>query len=440
MKVIVLGAGVIGVTTAYYLAKTGAEVTVIDRHEAAGLDTSFANAGQISPGYSTPWAAPGVPLKALKWLFQKHAPLSVYPDGSVFQVQWLLSMLANCTTSRYDINKERMLRLAGFSRECLVDLRSEIGNHYEGRQSGTLQVFRTSKQLEAAKADVRILEQLGIEHQLLASHELTRYEPHLCVQENGLTGALRLPLDETGDCFQFTQDLAKKCKRMGVKFLYGHDIVQVTQNAEGISGVVSKTKTTHWHEADQYVLAMGSYSRELALSLGLSLPVYPLKGYSLTIPIVNKARAPQSTVMDETYKVAVTRFEDRIRVGGMAEIAGFSKKLRPQRRATLEKVVSELFPQAGALDQAQFWTGLRPMTPDSTPIVGRSGIQKLWLNTGHGTLGWTMACGSGKLLSQLIEGAKPSIDTSGLDALRYKKMASFKMENRAGPKPITMPA
>lgn len=424
MKVAIMGAGVIGVTTAYYLAREGVQVTVIDRQDGPGLETSFANAGQLSPGYATPWAAPGIPLKALKWLLQRHAPLSIRPDGSLFQLQWLWSMWRNCSPARYAVNKERMLRLASFSRECLIDLRRDIGNHYEGRQAGTLQVFRTHAQLQAARRDVEILDRLGIEHQLLPPEALHSIEPALAVHANALTGGLRLPLDETGDCQMFVRDLAARCKSLGVRFLFGREILSLEREAQRVRHLRLRSVATPSIEAriesDHVVMALGSYSRGLASQLGLSLPVYPLKGYSLTVPISNKSAAPQSTVMDETYKVAVTRFDQRIRVGGMAEVAGYDLRLNASRRATLEKVLHELFPGAGSAGEALFWTGLRPMTPDSTPIVGGTDIPNLWLNTGHGTLGWTMACGSARLLSEMIRGKKTSIRTEGLSLSRYR--------------------
>ncbi len=425
MRAIVLGSGVIGVTSAYYLAKQGFKVTVIDRQPSAALETSFANAGQISPGYSTPWGAPGIPLKALKWMFSKHAPLAIRPDGSFFQLQWLAMMLRNCTAERYELNKERMLRLAQYSRDCLIDLRSETGIKYEGRQSGTLQVFRTQKQLDAIAKDVAILMQAGVPFELLGSSELASREPALASVSHKLVGGLRLPGDETGDCQLFTTRLAEKASRLGVQFRYGQQL-QSIQNAAGrISSVtISDGQKTEVLKAQHFVMALGSYSRQMAATLGLKIPVYPLKGYSLTVPIIDADRAPVSTVMDETYKIAMTRFDKRIRVGGMAEVAGFDTSLNPRRRETLEMVVNDLFPGAGDLQQASFWTGLRPMTPDGTPIVGATPIRNLWMNTGHGTLGWTMACGSASLLADLMASRQPAINPGGLGMDRYESACS----------------
>lgn len=422
MRILILGSGVIGVTSAWYLARQGHEVTVIDRQPGPALETSFANAGQVSPGYSTPWAAPGIPLKALKWLFQKDAPLSIRPDGTLFQLRWLAEMLAHCTEARYAVNKERMLRLSEYSRDCLKALRGELGLAYEGRQLGTLQVFRSDAQMAAVDKDVRVLREQGVPFELLGRDELARIEPALAAVKETLVGGLRLPGDETGDCQIFTTRLAEAAHAAGVTFLYGTPIERIERRANVIAGVwVSGPQGHRQLVADQYVLALGSYSRELLSPLGLDLPVYPLKGYSLTVPITDTDAAPVSTVMDETYKVAITRFDNRIRVGGMAEIAGFDLRLNPRRRATLERVVTGLFPNGGDVRTASFWTGLRPMTPDGTPVVGATCIDNLWLNTGHGTLGWTMACGSGRLLADLISRRRPEISPGGLSLERYSR-------------------
>ena len=421
MHVLVLGGGVIGVSSAWYLARRGAKVTVIDRQLAAASETSFANAGQVSPGYSTPWAAPGIPLKAFKWMFQRHAPLSIRPDGSLHQLKWMAAMLSNCSPERYAINKERMLRLAEYSRDCLRTLRAETDIQYEQRMGGTLQLFRTRAQFEAARQDIRVLEQCGVPYELLDARQLASAEPALANAGGKLTGGLRLPNDETGDCHLFTQRLVELATRLGVHFRFGQHVSRIETNDGRISAVrLGEERVT----ADAYVLACGSYSRALGLPLGFDLPVYPVKGYSLTLPVVNESAAPVSTVLDETYKVAVTRFDRRIRVGGMAELAGFDLTLSPRRRETLELVVNDLFPGAGAIKQAEFWTGLRPMTPDSTPIVGGSEYENLFINTGHGTLGWTMACGSGQLIADLVTGHRPAISTEGLDISRYRRVAT----------------
>jgi D-amino-acid dehydrogenase len=414
----VLGSGVIGTTTAYYLALAGAKVTVVDRQPEPALETSYANAGQVSPGYSTPWAAPGIPLKAAKWLFQRHAPLAIRADGSLFQLRWMASMLANCTADRYAVNKERMMRLSEYSRDCLRDLRGATGLGYEERSRGTLQLFRTEAQVAAAQRDIAVLEECGVPYELLTRDQLAQAEPALAARRGKLAGGLRLPNDETGDCRLFTQRLAEMAKGLGVEFHFGESVEGFIEAGGRIAGVLRGEKV---ETADRYVLAFGSYSRDLLAPLGLSIPVYPVKGYSLTIPLVDEAAAPVSTVLDETYKVAVTRFDQRIRVGGMAELSGFDLSLNPRRRETLELVVNDLFPGSGDVAKAEFWTGLRPMTPDGTPIVGATAYPNLYLNTGHGTLGWTMACGSGKLAADLVLGRKPEIRAEDLSMARYGK-------------------
>lgn len=420
MHVIVLGSGVIGTTTAYYLARQGAKVTVLDRQPGAAQETSYANAGQVSPGYSTPWAAPGIPLKAIKWLFKKHAPLAIRLDGSLYQLKWMAAMLANCSADRYAVNKERMLRLAEYSRDCLRELRADTGIHYEERARGTLQLFRTEAQMEAARRDIAVLEEVGVPYELLDRNRLVSAEPALARSLHKLAGGLRLPNDETGDCRLFTNRLAEMAAALGVEFRYNQSVTGLNTAGGQVTGVrVGNEVLT----ADRYVAAFGSYTRGFLEPLGLDLPVYPVKGYSLTIPMKDEAAAPVSTILDETYKIAVTRFDDRIRVGGMAELSGFDLRLKDARRKTLELVVNDLFPGSGDVARAEFWTGLRPMTPDSTPVVGPTRYGNLFLNTGHGTLGWTMACGSGKLVADQVLGQRPQIRTDGLALSRYDRHA-----------------
>ncbi|QBC46070.1 dadA [Acinetobacter baumannii] len=415
MRVIVLGSGVIGVASAYYLARQGAEVTVLDRQSGPAEETSFGNAGQISPGYSTPWAAPGIPFKAVKWMFQHHAPLAINLDGSMWQLQWMAQMLKNCNPQSYAVNKERMMRVAEYSRDCLRELRKDTGIHYENRAKGTLQLFRKEAQMEAVQRDISVLEECGVSYELLNGNELGRVEPALANAQDKLVGGLHLPNDETGDCYLFTNALAQIAKELGVNFQFNQNVEKLIVEGDQIKGVQVNGKVL---TADRYVLAFGSYSRDFLKPLDLQLPVYPVKGYSLTIPIVDPAFAPQSTVLDETYKIAITRFDQRIRVGGMAELSGFNLGLNEDRRATLHMVTQDLFP-GGDMEQASFWTGLRPMTPDSTPIIGATRFKNLFLNTGHGTLGWTMACGSGKLISDIVLNHKTDISTDGLSIQRY---------------------
>ncbi len=330
MRVLVLGSGVIGTASAYYLARAGFEVVVVDRQDGPALETSFANAGQVSPGYASPWAAPA--------------------------------------------------------------------------------------QLDAAGKDIAVLERSGVPYEVLDRDGIARVEPALAKVADKLVGALRLPNDQTGDCQLFTTRLAEMAKGLGVEFRFGQNIERLDFAGDRINGVLVNGELL---TADHYVLALGSYSPQLLKPLGIKAPVYPLKGYSLTVPITNPEMAPTSTILDETYKVAITRFDQRIRVGGMAEIAGFDLSLNPRRRETLEMITTDLYPEGGDISQATFWTGLRPATPDGTPIVGATRYRNLFLNTGHGTLGWTMACGSGRYLADLMAKKRPQISTEGLDISRY---------------------
>jgi D-amino-acid dehydrogenase len=416
MRVVILGSGVIGVSAAYFLARAGHEVEVVDRQGGPALETSFANAGEVSPGYSSPWAGPGVPLKAVKWLLMRHSPLVIRPLLDPAMWRWGAMMLANCTTKAYALNKSRMVPIAEYSRDVMKALRAETGIAYDDRAQGTLQLFRTQKQLDGIGGDVEILQQYGVPFEVLDREGFCAVEPALRRTVHKFVGALRLPKDETGDCFVFTNQLAEMATALGVRFRFDTTIEGIDRAGNRIEQVRT---TAGPLKADRYVIALGSHSPALLAPLGIRIPVYPVKGYSITLPITDPAGAPESTIMDETHKVAVTRLGDRIRVGGTAELAGYSELLRDSRRATLEHVVTDLFPDGGDVTQASFWCGLRPMTPDGTPIVGATPIGNLLLATGHGTLGWTMAAGTGRVIADLVSGKAPEIDLRGLGMDRY---------------------
>lgn len=417
MKVLILGSGVIGVTSAYYLACAGHEVTVVDRQPEPALETSFANAGEVSPGYSSPWAGPGVPVKAVKWLLMKHGPLVIRPKLDPVMWVWLLKMLRNCTSARYAVNKSRMIPIAEYSRDSLRDLRRDIGIQYDERAQGTLQLFRYQAQLDGTGEDIAVLKQYGVPFEVLSREGCIAVEPALAGVKEKFAGGLRLPQDETGDCHMFTQALAKHAEALGVRFMFNTSIDRIVTDGTRVSGVVTSAGLL---QADAYVLALGSWSSRLVAPLGISLPVYPVKGYSITVPIKDASGAPESTVMDESYKVAITRLGNRIRVGGTAEISGYSSQLYNARRATLDHSLTDLFPRGGDLSKATFWSGLRPMTPDGPPVIGPTQYANLHLNTGHGTLGWTMSCGSGRVLADMLSGKKPEVDVSALTVERYK--------------------
>jgi D-amino-acid dehydrogenase len=417
VKVLILGSGVIGVTSAWYLARAGHEVTVIDRQPGPALETSFANAGEVSPGYASPWAGPGVPVKAIKWLLMKHGPLVIRPNPDPVMWWWLLKMLRNCTAARYAVNKSRMIPLAEYSRDCLRALRAEIGIRYDERSQGTLQLFRKQQQLDHTGDDIAVLEHYGVPYELLDRDGCIRAEPALAQVRDKFVGGLRLPQDETGDCQMFTAALAEQAAKLGVQFRYNVGIDRIAVDGSRVTGIATNDGVM---EADAYVVALGSWSQQLLRALGIAIPVYAVKGYSITVDVADEAGAPVSTVMDESYKVAITRLGNRIRVGGTAEVSGYSSALHPARRATLDHSLTDLFPRGGDLTDAQFWCGLRPMTPDGPPIIGATRYPNLHLNTGHGTLGWTMACGSGRVLADMLSGRKPDIDTRELSMSRYE--------------------
>jgi D-amino-acid dehydrogenase len=417
MKVLVLGAGVIGVTTAYYLSKIGCEVTVLDRQPGPGLETSFANAGQISPGYASPWAGPGVPVKAVRWMLDRYGPLVVRPQLDPAMWRWLMLMLRNCTAARYAVNKARMVGVAEYSRDCLRTLRAETGLAYDGRSRGTLQLFRKQSQLDSIGGDIEVLRQYDVPFEVLDRDGCVLAEPGLAAVRGSFVGGLRLPDDETGDCHLFTQRLESIAAGAGVRFVYDTTI-EAIETAQGRVARVMSNKGPF--AAHAYVVALGSFSPLLLRPLKIGIPVYPVKGYSITVPIVDESAAPESTVMDETYKVAITRLGDRIRVGGTAEVGDYTVRLNPRRRAVLRHSLTGLFPKAGDLSRSTFWSGLRPMTPDGPPIIGPARFDNLYLNTGHGTLGWTMACGAGRIIADQVAGRKPEIPAGELALTRYR--------------------
>jgi D-amino-acid dehydrogenase len=416
MRVLVLGSGVIGVTSAWYLSQAGHDVTIVDRQPEPGMETSQANGGQISWGASTPWAAPGIPFKALRWMFRPHSPLVMRPRLDPAMWSWLFRMLGNCTSARYAINRERMLRLSRYSHDRLVALRIEIGIHYDERASGVLELFRTEQELNEAAEQAAMLESWGVPYQLLNPATCVSHEPALRTAQNKITGGMLLPGDESGDCLQFTRELARRAETRGVRFVFSARIDRlVTDNNQIARVITDKGEMT----ADAYVLACGSYSPLLLRPIGIKLPVYPVKGYSATIDIGNDAAAPAGTLTDVSYKVVVTRLGKKLRGAGTAELTGYDLTLRPSRCDTIKHVLNDLFPDAGDLSRAEYWCGLRPMTPDNPPVIGATPYKNLFLNTGHGTLGWTMACGSGKVIADLVSGHQPEIDLNGLTLARF---------------------
>ncbi len=420
VKVVILGAGVIGVATAYYLMRAGHEVIVLDRQPGAACETSFANAGEISPGYASPWPAPGIPAKALKWLFMRHAPLIIRPRPDPDMVWWVLAMLRNCTADRYARNKSRMVPLAEYSRAELQALRDELKFEFDHRAQGTLQLFRSQRQLDESAKDIAVLQRYGVPFEVLDRAGCVRAEPGLARAQDKIAGGLRLPKDETGDCYKFTRALAAWLASNGVVFRYGTTIHGVQTEGDAVTSVETDQGLVI---ADAVVAALASYTPRLLRPLGLRIPVYPIKGYSITAPVADVTCAPVSTLLDETYKIAITRLGDRIRVGGMAEVSGFTNDRPLRRRDTLTFCLNDLFPGAAHRQNLELWSGLRPMTPDGPPVIGPTRIRNLFVNTGHGTLGWTMACGAGHVMADLISGKPPAIDTKPLSLARFSGAA-----------------
>lgn len=409
MRILVVGAGVIGVTSAYYLHKAGHDVSILDAAPAVADGASHANAGQVSWGYASPWATPGIPMKALRWMFSQHPPLVIHGSTDWRQWRWLGWSLRNCTAARYRRNKTWMLSLARYSQQALAALREGTGLQYDDGQRGTLQLFRAQGAMDASAADSHVLTALNIPHALLTPRQCVEREPGLAPMIDRLAGGLLMPGDETGDCRLFTERLANRLRVEGVTFHLGHRVEQIVRDGNQIIGVIAKGR---FHAADIVVAAAGYQTAPLLRALGLDLPMLPVKGYSATVPITNPDLAPVSTVLDDHHKIAVTRLGHHIRAAGIAELAGTDIGLTQRRCETIRHVVADLFPDAGNMNAIRFWTGLRPMTPNGLPLVGESSIKGLYLNTGHGTLGWTMACGSGRLLADIIDGRGTDIDAA----------------------------
>jgi D-amino-acid dehydrogenase len=416
MKVLVLGAGIVGVTTAHYLAEDGHEVAVVDRQIGPALETSFGNAGNVCPSYATPWAAPGMRWKALKWLLQDDAPLRVDWRTDAAFLRWCLAWLGNCSTRRFERNKTRMQRLSRYSLACLQALRKSAGIEYDATTRGILQLLRTDAELQAVVNHTRILERNGIPHQVLAPKGCVEVEPALAYAQVPFAGGLHLPADETGDCNLFAQALAEHVSRRGVRFRFQTTVERIDVEGGRVAGVATNDGMLR---ADRYVVALGVESVRLLAPLGIRLPIQPVKGYSVTLPIARFDRAPEASVMDEHTKVAITRLGNRVRAAGTAELGADALDAPSDRFRTVLRALRELFPEAADFARVQHWAGLRPMTPDGPPILGRTPVQHLFLNVGHGAQGWSMACGSGRILARLVVGLLPGVDLEGLTLERY---------------------
>lgn len=418
MRVVVLGAGVIGVATAWWLAREGAEVVVIDRQRGPGLETSFANGGQISVNHATPWAAPATPWKALKGLGRADAPLLFHLRYDPALFAWLVRFLANCTRARAKINTERAVRVALFSRRMLAQVRAETGIAYDRLGRGILHIFRDRREYAAALPSVELMGPLGCERRLVDADGCVALEPALAAARRDLVGGIFSPDDESGDAYAFTVGLAELARERGVHFLWNETIARLRVAGDSIAA--AETADGEQIRGEVFVVALGSYAPLLLQPLGVSLPVYPGKGYSVTLPIGSHQGAPTVSLIDDAYKMVYSRLGDRLRIAGTAEFAGYDVRVTPARARFLLETALRLFPDGGDATQAEFWAGLRPSTPDGVPVIGMApGLRNLVLNSGHGTLGWTMACGSGRLAADLALGNPPEIPLDGLGLDRF---------------------
>ncbi|WCM88869.1 D-amino acid dehydrogenase [Acidovorax sp. NCPPB 3576] len=416
MRVIVLGAGLLGTTSAYFLQQLGHEVTVTDRQGVPGAETSFANGGQISVSHAEPWANPGAPFKVLKWLGREDAPLLFRLRADMRQWLWGLQFLRECTPARTRHNIEQIVRLGTYSRDTLQQLRRDTGIQYDQRTQGILHFYTSAREFDAALAPAEQMRALGCERRVVSADEAVRLEPALAHIRPQLAGATYTAEDESGDANTFTRELARLAQAAGVQFRTGCHITAL-RTAGGAIDHAEITNAEGRFErvrGDAYVLAMGSFSPLLAEPLGLRLPIYPAKGYSVTLPVRDASAAYEVSLTDDEYKLVFSRYTsergDRLRIAGTAELNGYQRDLNPVRCEAIVRRVEELFPGAGDTRQAQFWTGLRPATPSNVPLIGKTKIGNLFLNTGHGTLGWTHACGSGRSIARIVSGLAPEVD------------------------------
>jgi D-amino-acid dehydrogenase len=416
MKVIVLGSGLLGVSSAYYLSQMGHEVTVVDRQATPAAETSFANGGQISVSHAEPWANPSAPLKVLKWLGQEDAPLLFRLRADMRQWLWGLQFLRECTPARTRHNIEQIVRLGTYSRSMLRELRATTGLNYDQRTQGILHFYTSAKEFDAALAPTEQMRELGCDRQVVSAEEAVRLEPALASVRHMLAGATYTAEDESGDANRFARELVKLCEAQGVKFLMSHTVTALRQAGGTLDHIEATDSEGRFQllRADAYVMAMGSFSPLYADALGLRLPIYPAKGYSVTLPVKDAGKAYQVSLTDDEYKLVFSRLTgpggDRLRIAGTAELNGYDRDLNRVRCEAIVRRVEQLFPGAGHLDQASFWTGLRPATPSNVPLIGRTRYPNLYLNTGHGTLGWTHACGSGKSIARIVSGLQPEVD------------------------------
>lgn len=412
-----MGAGVVGLATAYYLWKDGHEVVVVDRQAGPGMETSYGNAGGLCPSFAGPWAAPGMIAKVLAMSLQADSPIrfSMLPNWQ--RLRWVMQWMQNCNAEKFRVNKLRMQRVAHYSFACLKDIAANAPiTNFDFCQGGVLQIFRTQAELDMGRLSARTLAEYGVVCKLLTSDEVRTLEPALARSAVPLSGALHMPVDGSGDSFKFVNQLATFLAARGVRFKYHTPVTTLRTEGDGVCGVQIAGGTI---QADVYVVALGSHAPMLLAPLGIRLPVYPLKGYSITVSVRDRAATTQAAIMDEHNKVMISRLGDRIRAAGMAELTGYGVELKPDRKDLLIRVAQELFPEGLDFDDVEFWAGLRPMTPDGPPILGNTRWRNLFLNSGHGSNGWTQSCGTGKIVADMVHGRTPEIDLDGLTLARF---------------------
>ncbi|MET0441023.1 MAG: D-amino acid dehydrogenase [Casimicrobiaceae bacterium] len=411
MKLIVLGGGVIGVTAAWYLANDGHEVTVVERQKGVALETSFANGGQISASYAEPWANPEAPAKILKWLGQADAPLLFRLRADWRQWLWGIRFLYECLPSRTKHNTIQCLNMALYSRDCLKALRAATGLRYDELARGILTFYTDRKEFDHGVASADLMRQYGCDRDVKTVDECVAIEPALAQCRARLAGGIYTATDEQGDAHKFTVELAKLAAARGVRFRHGIHVDSLMADGDAITGVrvFDEEDVPEDIVADGYVAALGSYTPLILSGLGIPCNVYPAKGYSATISVGEHQGAPMVSLTDLEWKIVMTRLGDRLRVAGTAELTGWNTDLNRLRCEALARRTFELFPDAGDRANVHFWAGLRPATPGNVPLIGRTRYRNLWLDTGHGTLGWTMACGSGKALADVVAGRKPEV-------------------------------
>jgi D-amino-acid dehydrogenase len=409
VKVLVLGAGVVGVTSAWYLAQAGHEVLVVDRQAQAGMETSFANGGQISAAHAEPWARPALLPKLLRWLGREDAPLLFRPRADFAQWEWALRFVLECMPGRFERNCRALAGLAAYSRECLLALREHIGIAYDHSSRGILHFATDARDFDALARGAEAMRALGIAREVKSAPECLALEPSLRNSHDPVTGGVYTPTDESGDAHRFTRGLARLASQCGVAFRFNAVVKAIEVDGARVSAV--RLGDEQQLSADAYVVALGSYSPLLLRPLGIRVPVYPLKGYSITLPLgpAEESAAPTVSLTDEARKIVVSRLGNRLRAAGTAELAGYDTTVNAVRCAAIARRVRELFPGLGAITTVDNWAGLRPATPGNVPIIGRTRLANLLLNTGHGTLGWTLACGSGKGLADLVSGRRPEV-------------------------------